>query len=179
MASAFGHGILAYTIKKLAAPKAAIKVTLLAIICSILPDADVIAFKFGIPYEHMFGHRGFTHSIFFSILFGLFVAFIFHKKPRSKYSIIYILATLSHPLLDAMTTGGRGVAILAPFTGERFFLPWRFIKVSPMSIKRFISEWGLEVLKSEFIYIWIPCLIVLAVQFIATRLTSKKVTPIE
>lgn len=173
MASAFGHGILAYTIKKLGAPKAAIKVTLLAIICSILPDADVIAFKFNIPYEHMFGHRGFTHSIFFSIIFGLLISFIFHKKPRIKYSIIYILATLSHPFLDAMTTGGRGVAILAPFSEERFFLPWRFIKVSPMSIKRFISEWGIEVLKSEFVYIWIPCLIILTVSFIARKFSTQ------
>lgn len=173
MASAFGHGILAYTIKKLGAPKAAIKVTLLAIICSILPDADVIAFKFNIPYEHMFGHRGFTHSIFFSIIFGLLISFIFHKKPRIKYGIIYILATLSHPFLDAMTTGGRGVAILAPFSEERFFLPWRFIKVSPMSIKRFISEWGIEVLKSEFVYIWIPCLIILTVSFIARKFSTQ------
>lgn len=170
MASAFGHGILAYTIKKIAAPKAALKVTLLAIICSILPDADVIAFRFGIPYEHMFGHRGFTHSIFFSVVFGLLVAWIFHKSSRMKYAIIYILCTLSHAFLDALTTGGRGVAILAPFSEERFFLPWRFIKVSPMSIKRFISEWGIEVLKSEFVYIWIPCLIVLAVLFVGRKL---------
>lgn len=173
MASAFGHGILAYTIKKIAAPKAAIKVTLLAIICSVLPDADVLAFRFNIPYEHMFGHRGFTHSIFFSILFGLLVAFIFHKRSRFKYGLIYILCTLSHAGLDAMTTGGRGVAILAPFSEERFFLPWRFIKVSPMSIKRFISEWGVEVLKSEFIYIWIPCLIILTVSFLLNKLKAN------
>ena len=173
MASAFGHGILAYTIKKMAAPKAAIKVTILAIICSILPDADVIAFRFGIPYEHMFGHRGFTHSLFFSIVFGLLIAWIFHQSSRMKYAAIYILCTLSHAFLDALTTGGRGVAILAPFSEERFFLPWRFIKVSPMSIKRFISQWGVEVLKSEFIYIWIPCLIILAITFIANKLNHS------
>jgi len=173
MASAFGHGILAYTIKKIVAPKAATKVTLLAIICSILPDADVIAFRFGIPYEHMFGHRGFTHSIFFSIVFGLFIAWIFHRSDRIKYGLIYILCTISHAVLDAMTTGGRGVAILAPFSEERFFLPWRFIKVSPMSIKRFFSNWGIEVLKSEFVYIWIPCIIILTVTFIANKLKAN------
>lgn len=169
MASAFGHGILAYTIKKFGAPKAAAKVTILAILCSTIPDADVIAFRFGIPYEHMFGHRGFTHSIFFSILFGLLIAFIFHRKDQIKYGFIYILATLSHPFLDAMTTGGKGVALYAPFSDERMFLPWRFIKVSPMSIKRFFSEWGVEVLKSEFVYIWIPCLILLAFHWLISR----------
>lgn len=170
MASAFGHGILAYTIKKIGAPQAAVKVTLLAMFCAIIPDADVIAFRFGIPYEHMFGHRGFTHSIFFSVLFGLLIAIIFHRKNQLKFGFIYILATLSHAILDAMTTGGRGVAFLAPFSEERFFLPWRFIKVSPMSIRRFISEWGLEVLWSEFIYIWIPCFVVLTFYWLVRKM---------
>ena len=150
-------------------PKAAVKVTLIAIFCATIPDADVIAFKFGIPYEHMFGHRGFTHSIFFSVLFGLLLAFIFHRKHQFKYGIIYILATLSHAFLDAMTTGGRGVAILAPFSSERFFLPWRHIQVSPMSIRRFFSEWGIEVLKSEFVFIWIPCFVLLAFNWLIRR----------
>jgi inner membrane protein len=28
----------------------------------MLPDADVLAFKFGVAYGNVFGHRGFTHS---------------------------------------------------------------------------------------------------------------------
>ncbi|MFA7000490.1 MAG: metal-dependent hydrolase [Candidatus Paceibacterota bacterium] len=35
-----------------------------AVMCPVIPDADVIApFKFGIPYDSQWGHRGFTHSI--------------------------------------------------------------------------------------------------------------------
>ncbi len=30
------------------------------LLCSILPDLDVLAFKLGIPYEAMLGHRGFS-----------------------------------------------------------------------------------------------------------------------
>ncbi len=172
MASAFGHGILAYTIKKVGAPKGSLRVTLLAIFCSIIPDADVIAFRFGIPYEHMFGHRGFTHSIFFSVFFGFLIATLFHKNKRLKYSLIYAAATMSHAILDAMTTGGRGVAFFAPFVDDRYFLPWRFIKVSPMSIQRFFSDWGIQVLKSEFVYIWIPCLTVLSSHWIYRKLRS-------
>ena len=26
--------------------------------CAVLPDADVLAFRFGIPYESVWGHRG-------------------------------------------------------------------------------------------------------------------------
>jgi inner membrane protein len=32
-----------------------------SILLTLMPDFDVIAFAFGIPYEHMLGHRGFTH----------------------------------------------------------------------------------------------------------------------
>jgi inner membrane protein len=34
---------------------------ILAVLCSILPDVDVLGFSFGIPYHHVLGHRGFFH----------------------------------------------------------------------------------------------------------------------
>jgi inner membrane protein len=40
----------------------------IAILCSILPDVDVIGINFGIPYHHEFGHRGFFYSLFFGLL---------------------------------------------------------------------------------------------------------------
>ena len=54
MASVFGHGIVAYTIAKISSKKIPSSLLFLAIASSILPDVDVIAFSFGIPYEHMF-----------------------------------------------------------------------------------------------------------------------------
>lgn len=33
------------------------------VVLAMLPDADVLAFKFGIAYGNVFGHRGFTHSL--------------------------------------------------------------------------------------------------------------------
>jgi len=48
------------------APRSLIAV---AALVSLLPDADVAAFGFGIPYEHPLGHRGFTHSIAFAFVF--------------------------------------------------------------------------------------------------------------
>ena len=42
-------------------------------VCAMLPDIDVVAFAFGIPYEDMFGHRGFTHSFFFAAVVGALV----------------------------------------------------------------------------------------------------------
>ena len=43
-------------------------------VCAMLPDIDVIAFSLGIPYEAMFGHRGFTHSFFFAAVVGALVS---------------------------------------------------------------------------------------------------------
>ena len=42
-----------------------------AMLVSIFPDVDVIAFYFDIPYGDQFGHRGFTHSIFFAVFMGV------------------------------------------------------------------------------------------------------------
>jgi len=68
----------------------------------------------------------------------------------------FFLATASHGMLDAMTNGGRGVAFFAPFSDARFFFPWRPIEVSPLGIDRFLSARGMEVMISEFKWIWIP-----------------------
>jgi len=166
MASAFAHAAVAATMGTAFKKQTrGVKFWLLGIICAVLPDADVLAFKFGIPYEHMFGHRGFTHSIFFAVCFSLLLSFLFYFKKSVKqkvqYTFYFFLCTISHGILDAMTTGGRGVAFYAPFSAERFFFPWRVIQVSPMSISRFFSEWGVQVIWSELFWIGIPCLVFL------------------
>lgn len=115
------------------------------IIGSVLPDIDVIGFRFHIPYGSTFGHRGFTHSIVFALL----CAAMFVRR-RNAFLFVF-LATLSHPILDAMTNGGRGVAFLSPFSNHRYFLPWRPIQVSP------IGAIDVSVLLSELRWVWLPC----------------------
>lgn len=129
----------------------------------MLPDADGIAFVLGIPYGSMLGHRGITHSIAFSVLIGLIAGMIASVKTREQFSrpvlvLYFTLVTLSHPLLDALTNGGRGVALLAPLSGARYFFPWRPIEVSPIGF-RFFSERGLDVIASEIVWLWLPALI--------------------
>ena len=77
MASLFGHGIVAFTIAKVTSVKVSRIVIVIAVISSILPDIDVLAFKMGIPYEHPFGHRGFTHSILFATVWALLISVFF------------------------------------------------------------------------------------------------------
>ena len=164
MASVFGHSLAAIALgKTFRAHLRKPKFWILGILCSIAPDADILGFKFGIKYGSFWGHRGFTHSFFFAVLFGILIAFLFYKTKRPVLALYFALCTATHPILDAMTTGGRGVAFFSPFDNTRHFLPWRPIKVSPMGAKRFFSEWGLEVLYSEAIWIGIPFVIILLV----------------
>lgn len=167
MASAFGHVAAALAISNVfrLKTKLSIGIILLGVFCSILPDADVLSFKFGIPYESMWGHRGITHSILFAVLLSTLLSYFLTKSKRQFFAIasFLFLATISHTLLDAMTTGGEGVAFFAPFENTRYFLPWRIIKVSPIGIASFLSQRGLLVLKSEFIWIGIPFLMSLLI----------------
>ena len=79
---------------------------------------------------------------------------------RSLFTFLFFfLLTASHGLLDALTDGGLGIALLSPFTNERFFFPWTPIVVSPIGIRGFFSRWGLEVLKSELVWVWLPSLL--------------------
>ena len=165
MASAFGHALTSIAIGSGYSKQVNTwKFLFLGVFCSIIPDADVIAFKFGIPYDSFWGHRGFTHSIVFAVLLGVIISAVFYKpvflsRKGLNYGLFFIFCTASHGILDAMTSGGLGVAFFSPFNNERYFLPWRPIKVSPIGAGKFFSERGLIVLKSEAVWIGIPCTI--------------------
>ncbi len=169
MASAFGHAAAAFASSKLFGGFMNWKIILLGIVCSILPDADVVSFRFGIPYEHWLGHRGFTHSIAFAIGLAMVLAFVISKVDKKNgwaLFAFFFICTMSHGLLDGMTTGGRGVGYFIPFDNSRYFLPWRKILVSPLGISNFFSSWGWQVIKSEMVWIGLPSLMIYGVGLI-------------
>ena len=169
MASIVGHGLVAYTTSKLIDSKESELLLFLAIGSAILPDLDVLAFKFGISYSHPFGHRGFTHSILFAVLWSALLSFIFGKSRKLIFAIVLFLSTVSHGILDAMTSGGKGVGFFIPFENSRYFFPFRKIKVSPIGVEKFFSEWGINVILSELKYIGIPCFIILVAVLVIKR----------
>jgi inner membrane protein len=134
---------------------------LAAVACaaSVLPDVDALGFGLGIPYDSPLGHRGFTHSLVFALLIGVSCAALagYLRAPAAIVFAVVFASTASHGVLDALTTGGMGVAFFSPFPNVRYFLPWRVIRVSPIGIAPFFSAWGLAVLKSELVWIWAPC----------------------
>jgi len=75
---------------------------------------------------------------------------------RPRLWLYFFLAAASHGVLDALTNGGPGIAFFAPFDTDRYFFPWRPIVVSPIGIRPFFSGWGLGVIESEFVWIWLP-----------------------
>lgn len=134
--------------------------------CAALPDVDTIGFALGIRYDDMLGHRGLTHSLPFALALSLLVVLAgqLGAKPLSRrwwaMLAFFFAISASHGLLDAMTDGGRGVAFFAPFSNERYFLPWQPLRVSPIGLRRFLTPRGAEVLWSEFVYLWVPTAVI-------------------
>ena len=94
-------------------------------------------------------------------------------RSGSRPHVISILfCTVSHGVLDAMTDGGLGVAFFAPWNNERYFLPWRPLKVPPIGIPAFFSRRGLVVLGSELLWVALP-LVLIAVVGVALRRKSN------
>ncbi len=132
--------------------------------CAMVPDLDVIGFRFGVRYGDLLGHRGLSHSLLIAAviaLVALWTAFR-RKEPaepgKKAMPVLWLFlfaATASHGLLDAMTNGGRGVALLSPFDPQRIFFPWTPIQVSPIGAGFFTGR-GLAVLESELVWIGLP-----------------------
>ncbi len=117
--------------------------------CGLLaasPDLDVAMHAF-VRYEDAWGHRGAFHSPSLYLVAAVFLAFI--CGARLWMGALAFLTLVSHSILDMLTTGGLGVAMLWPLSAERFFLPWQVIPVSPLSVSSFFGEWGRRVLASE------------------------------
>jgi inner membrane protein len=126
--------------------------TTLLVVLSYLPDADVLAFRFGIPYRAPWGHRGAAHSLGFAALCGVLLALLaaLARLPPLRLALVGTAMVASHGLLDTLTDGGLGIALLWPFSNARFFAPVRPIPVAPIGASM-LSARGLEVLAIEFL----------------------------
>src|SRR5262245_29206737 len=161
MPTIFTHGAIGFTAMKpsFGAPLDR-RLTFASILLPILPDADALLMGW-ISYGHPFGHRGFTHSLFFAALVGIVTAALAVRGRWAsdhsflKLAIFFGLITASHGLFDAMTDGGLGVAFFAPFDNTRYFLPWRPIPVSPMSAAGLMTARGFRVIRCEFALFWL------------------------
>lgn len=159
MTSLFTHPAVPLAIA-LVAPRGAVGSRLLwaGVLACLLPDADVIGFHFGIAYGSEYGHRGFTHSLLFAVIVA-FIAAACAKPLRTNAWTAFLFVALScasHPLLDMLTHGAKGVALFWPFDTARVSSPFAPIPAAPMSAPRFFTFHGWQVFRSELMWLWLP-----------------------
>ena len=119
---------------------------------ALLPDIDVAGFLRGVPYGAPWGHRGATHSLTFALAGAVAVALgvRWRGRPFARAVVFASIVLASHGLLDAMTDGGLGAALLWPFSLTRYFAPWRPIVVAPIGAD-FFTLYGATVAASEVV----------------------------
>jgi len=99
------------------------KVAILGAVVATIPDLDIIALPFLDPLERLSMHRGFSHSILFSVLVALLLAYLFSKwKWTKQFSFSKLLtfswlALITHMLLDTFTP--YGTLLFLPFSDTR------------------------------------------------------------
>jgi len=86
------------------------KAMLYGAIAGTIPDLDVFASHFTDTVSALKIHRGFTHSIVFSVLFAPIFGWLVSRyekyKDIKKWSWLFFWAFITHPMLDAHTTWG-------------------------------------------------------------------------
>ncbi len=180
MPTAMTHYVLGLVAAKTVRPgKTMSRFLLLSMVCSAIPDIDVFGWRAGIPPEHFLGHRGFFHSPFFALLLSVFVVAVFFsrsevfRRKRGLLVVYFFLLTASHGLLDTMTVGGSGVAMLSPFSNARYFLLWRPLYVAPLG-RGIFSERGVQVLTCELVWILIPVCVVWLIFWVGRNILIKE-----
>jgi len=146
---------------------------------AILPDIDVLASEFGIPYAHPLGHRGFTHSLLFALITsGLVCLFLRYQArvPVRSFARVWsvgFLAVASHGLLDSATNRGMGVGFLVPFMENRFSFPFRPIGAAPLSIARMLDSKILGIFWTELLWIWLPMAVVFGLAYLLRKTRTE------
>jgi len=174
MPSAFGHVLVPLSLRLgLGARRMNARLAAFCAFSAVLPDLDTVGFAFGVPYGSTWGHRGASHSLVAALAWAS-LAVLLAKRLRSDRAVTFFVtlaSTASHALLDAVTNGGKGVALFWPWSDQRWFFPWRPIRVSPIGA-RFFSERGLHVMGSELCWVGLPSL-ALTLSLVAWRLARR------
>ena len=88
------------------------KAMLYGAIAGTVPDLDVLTRFFADTVTATEWHRGFSHSIFFAILFAPIFGWVIHKIERKTEATFFdwtrlmFWGLITHPILDAFTTWG-------------------------------------------------------------------------
>jgi len=100
------------------------KALLWGAIAGTIPDLDVFLVPFFNDVDALYIHRGYSHSLLFSLLFAPVLGFIItkiYKKKRQatfkQWTTLAFMSLVTHPLLDIFTI--YGTPIFLPFSNYR------------------------------------------------------------
>jgi len=126
----------------------------LAAVLAIFPDIDAFS---SAAYGAILGHRGWTHSLIFSLWLALLAASLTNRPFRGSFlalSGVFFLALASHGLLDALTRGGFGIPFFWPLTEQRYG-NWGPIPVADIAFE-IPDPQRSRSLRSELLWVWVP-----------------------
>lgn len=134
---------------------------LLGAACAVVPDLDVLSSLLGIDHHPLLGHRALSHSPCFAVVFAAAVTWLAFREDcwdglRGRIWLYLSVAMVSHGLLDALTSYGQGVTLLAPFSLHRIKLPWHPITGTGWGFGVWWGHRALALFKVEFVWIWLP-----------------------
>lgn len=99
------------------------KGAIIGALVATIPDLDVVLYLFYNPFEMLSIHRGYSHSILFSIIGAFLIAYILQRAKWTntiRYWRLWLfswLALFTHILLDAFTS--YGTQLFLPFSNNR------------------------------------------------------------
>lgn len=157
------------------------RVWIAAAILAAVPDVDAIGRPFGnLAIEAPFGgHRGFTHSVMFALVFGAITTWGFFRAPEwsglhRRLFLALALAIASHDVLDALSTIGNGVAFWAPFSWTHYEFVWQPLgEIGPGPRGQ---ERAFDIVANEVIWVGLPSLTVLALARVIRRARAADVS---
>jgi membrane-bound metal-dependent hydrolase YbcI (DUF457 family) len=166
--SSVAHGFAALALgAAILRPPLPRRLAITGVACAVLLDLDAIGRPFGRgDVMWLGGHRALTHSLFFAVVVAALLVFLWKglasgelagkelasgepagkelaSGANTRWRVFAFLAggMIAHGVLDMFTDNHPAVAILAPFSWQRFRAPW----------EPFQGIW------MEILVVWIPC----------------------
>ncbi|MFB3894271.1 MAG: metal-dependent hydrolase [Phycisphaerae bacterium] len=181
--------------------KAPMQFWVLMAICAAVPDIDVLWRRLVANPMGIWAHRGIAHSLLAAAVFGLLAACVCRagkqppnipdaapgrRRPARTFLLLWLvfaLATASHAMLDMLSTGYRGVMLLAPFDDHRYAFGWQPIWSMPQWVGQTLrrlaphggrGSWLAMAFLSEIIVVWAPMTVLLIVSRLVRQAHRKE-----
>jgi len=160
--SFFGHAFAGVALGAAFVDEKAPRRTLvLGTLCALAPDLDSFTLFLPLHPGNFLAHRGISHSLLAAVLLAAGMLLLgFKREQRSlRVGVYLLLASISHGLLDACTSGRIGVAFFYPFSVSRWGCYWQPFLDAPLPFWPGLRLPFLGALLGEALWIGVPGLL--------------------